>query len=262
MPIKSLPDEPIEASKKWGDQKGLVLGQAGIGKSELMVQGNSLVIDMEGNIKHLKCKKVPATSWSDLQDIYALLIQQKLAGKLAYDGIVFDTVDRVIALAEEQVISLCRAKFDSAIKKGLSINTIGDCPEGIGWDMRKNLIVNMLEKYHQLGIAVWLIGHTQIKEVKTPTSKIDKTTINVGGQLGSILLGWPNHILTMEASWQGSKLVRRVHTIPTENREAKSHGGIIPDGWELSSVNGSSSQEERVKVAQANYAKLRSYFTE
>lgn len=263
MAIKELPQVVIEASKSWREQKGMVLGPAGIGKSEMLVQGErTLVVDMEGNIKHLACKKIAATSWSDLRDIYALLVQAKQKGPLPYDCIVFDTIDRLIALGEEEVISLARARFDGAIKKGLQINTIGDIPEGVGWDGRKSLIMTMLEKFHQLGIGVWLIGHTMSKEVKTPTSKVDKTTINVGGQLGSLLLGWPNHILTMEANWVGSKLVRKVYTVPSESREAKSHGGLIPDGWALVSVETGASQEERLKVARDNYSKLRSFFTE
>lgn len=232
MPIL-IPDAPVEATKLFTAQKFATLGPAGIGKSHLWaVDPLNIIVDMEGNINHLKCRKVVARSWDDLKELYVTLLQQKLDKKpFSFQAISFDTLDRLIDFAHEDVIAEARVKFKGAVDKGLQINVIGDVPEGIGWDMRQTKVMNLLNKFHELGVAVNLVGHTQDKQIETPTRKYSKNTINFGGQLGSKILGWTNHTLNVEANWVGARLERKVHTLPSDAWEAKSHGGVIPDGW-------------------------------
>ena len=54
----------------------------------------------------------------------------------------------------------------------------------------------------------------------------------MGGKLGTDLLGWTDHTLHVQAVQLGDKLKRTVFTKPTQSKEAKSRGGIIPDGWQ------------------------------
>ena len=226
-----------------------MIGQAGVGKSEFWSHGDkTFYIDTEGNIAHLATMNLPARSWSDFVEIGGLLFKSKQDGKLTYDTLVVDTVDKLIDYASEEVINRARAKFEKAISAGLEINTIGDIPEGQGWFALKGLMTNYLDKLVKLGMAVVLIGHTQIKEIKDPVKKFDKNTINIGGQLGTMLLGWANHIMNIEGIQSGNSLIRTVYTRPTQSREAKSHGGIIPDTWKWD-----------VDMA-VNYKKLRGLF--
>ena len=63
------------------------------------------------------------------------------------------------------------------------------------------------------------------------SAKYDRNTISIGGQLGETLLAWPDHILHVESLVRGDKIMRTVWTKPTQSREAKSRGGVIPNGW-------------------------------
>lgn len=209
-----------------------MIGQAGIGKSEFWSKDKTaFFIDTEGNLEHLPVMKLPCRSWDDFIDIGSLLIKSANEGKFPYSTVVVDTVDKWLDYASEEVIGRARTKYAKSISAGLEINTIGDIPEGNGWFSLKGLISNYLAKMANLPCAVALIGHTQIKEVKDPVKKYDKTTINIGGQMGVMLLGWANHIMNVEGIYQGANLVRTVYTRPTQSREAKSHGGTIPNDW-------------------------------
>ena len=47
---------------------------------------------------------------------------------------------------------------------------------------------------------------------------------------GQALLAWADHILNIEASWNGKDLRRIVRTRPTQFMDAKSRGDVVPDG--------------------------------
>lgn len=245
-----LPEVASEPEFLFKKQKFITIGPAGCGKSEFWAQEpRNLFIDTEGNLGHLKVMKMNCRSLGDFRNIYAALLERKQKdGALPYDIISVDTLDRFLAQIDEEVISLARAKYEGAIKKGLSINTIGDVPEGNGWAWRTNMTMTVLDKLCGLGLAVNLIGHTQERKIEEPTRKIDRVTINVGGQLGSQILGWSNHTLSIDGSMRGDKIVRTVYTRPRDTRDAKSHGGRIPDGlvW--------------TDNAAENYKKLRGFF--
>ena len=246
-PAFALPTEAIPASRVWVQQKFLMLGQAGIGKSEFWAQDpGAFFVDAEWNLNHLAVKRLPCRSWEDLREILTLLYQAHQAGTFPYTTLVFDTYDRLVNYANEEVVSLARRKFAKAAE---NIHTIGDVPEGVGWDMRKNLVMGMLQKIEQFPCAKVIIAHANNKEIKEPTRVIHKDTINIGGQLGTDTLAWANHILHIRASLQGTTLQRKVYALPSETIEAKSHGGAVPDKWEWSL----SSTE--------NFGKLKGLFT-
>lgn len=246
-----LPTVKQEVKKVWTNQKFLMIGQPGIGKSEFWSQGDkTLFIDTEGNIDHLSTMAMKCRSWDDFIEIGSLLIQSANAGKFPYDTVVIDTLDKWTDYASEEIIHRASIKYDKAVKAGLEINTIGDIPEGNGWFGWKGLINNYLEKLAKLPCAIVLVGHTQTKRVEDMVKKYDKNTINIGGQLGVLLLGWANHILNVEASYSGSKINRVCYSRPTQSREAKSHGATIPDQW---------SWGDDMKV---NYSKMRALFTD
>lgn len=247
----TLPTQKQEAKRLWCSQKFLMIGQPGIGKSEFWAQGDkTLFIDTEGNIEHLSTMNLKCRSWDDFIEIGTLLIQSANSGKFQYDTVVVDTLDKWADFAAEEIIGRARAKYDKALKSGLEINTIGDVPEGNGWFGWKGLISNYLDKLAKLPCAVVLIGHTQTKRIEDTVKKYDKNTINIGGQLGVLLLGWANHILNVEANYSGAKLNRICYSRPTQSREAKSHGATIPDQWTWTDS------------MPDNYKKLRTLFTD
>lgn len=255
MAAIAIPTEKRKASRIWTQQKFLMIGQAGTGKSEFWAQGDrTLFIDTEGNLNHLDCFKMPVDkpvrTMDALRDIVTSLIQAKQASKFPFDTVVVDTLDKLISPAvNDELIIRAQTKYRGAIEKGMQINTIGDIPDGNGWAWQKELVNNVLDKLCLLDVAVVLIGHVQQKKIETPTKKYDSMTINIGGQLGVGMLGWANHILHVEGLPIGGKIERYVYSLPSMEREAKSHGGIVP------------SPTKWGQDAKDNYNKLRQLFT-
>lgn len=167
-------------------------------------------------------KKLVATSWDEYKGIETALFQAFNSGKFPYTTIVIDTIDRLISLAEEYIISLAQDKYRKAIDAGLVIEGIQDVPEGGGWMKRTDLMTATLEKLEQLPACIVFIGHVEMKEIKTPTEKYHKRTINIGGKLGLDLVSWPDHILNINANLVGDKIKRVATIMPSKCIEAGS----------------------------------------
>jgi len=222
-----LPTKLSEIDLRFSKQKIGIIGAPGIGKSGFLAQNeNAFFFDLEGGLNFLPCKKIAIRDWSDAEGVLKLLQKTKEAGKFPYDMIVLDTIDKLIDLAEERTIENAQNYY-----KKTDINVIGDIPEGKGWDTRRRMISSFIRDLVRLDCAVAFIGHLEIKRVEEEARKYDKSTISIGGKVGGDLLSWPDHTLHIQTQLMGDKLVRTVYTKPTQSREAKSKGGIVPDGW-------------------------------
>ena len=221
-----LPTKKSTVDNNWIDQKTGMIGPAGIGKSKFWSYSNGLYIQTEAGLNHLEVFKVVCRSWDDFKEIYTQLLHTSQNGSFQYDTIIIDTIDRFIDLIHEEVIARGRAKF-----KAIEINSIGDVPNGAGWAWATELMENALSKLESLPAHIVYIGHLEQKEIKEPTRSIHKATISIGGKMGGNLVAWPDHLLNIDASFQGSKIVRKVRTLPTASIEAKSRGGVVKDGW-------------------------------
>lgn len=243
----TLPTAPQPATKFWQDQKFLVIGQAGCGKSTLFSNGERTYFeDTEGNLTHLSCIRLPSRSWSEFRQNYLRLHAAAQANAFPYDTIVIDTVDRWVAAAEQEIIGLAREKFPKVADK---IDTIGDVPEGAGWSNSRRLVMTALTNLEQLPAAVVLIGHIKHTKVKTDIEEFDKETISMWAGLAVDLLGWAKHVLHVKAQYKGEHLMRLVKTMPHQSMEGKSHGGLIPNNWEW-----------KTRDLGAEYKQLRGWF--
>lgn len=242
--VPLLPTKKSEVTKDWVHQKIGMIGQPGIGKSEFWSHGdNTLYLQTEAGLNHLSVYKVPVRSWEDVRAVYGELIKAKNGGKLTFDTVIIDTIDRLVDLAQLEAIDRGRLKF-----KTIDINTVGDIPNGAGWSWAQELMESFLTKMEGLGICLVYVGHLDLKEVKTPTSSYHKLTISVGGKMGGMLASWPDHLLNIETSMQGNVMRRKLRTIPTQTMDAKSRGGMVPDGMEWGSDS------------KVNYAAFKSLF--
>mgnify|MGYP001596858466 CR=1 FL=1 len=229
-----LPTEATAPTKRWGEMRFLMMGQAGCGKSTFWANdANALFIDTEGNLSHLGVKKVACRSWGDFRDIYeALYVAAQTANGVPfpYSTLIVDTADRWLALAEEEVIGRAREKYSAAVSA--KIFTIGDIPEGNGWAQTTKLVMTALDKLDQLPCALVLIAHVKQVKVEEPTQKYDKETVSLWGGVGSNVLGWMKHTLHIQAMYVGDTLKRYIRTLPSKGLESKSHGGLVPDKTE------------------------------
>lgn len=225
-----LPTKKRTIENLWTDQKFLMIGQGGIGKSEFWSHGErTLFLECEPGLNHLEVMSVPIRSWSDFIEVGKQLTLALDSDEFPYDTIVIDTVDQWVALANELVVSEARNRFK---KIASEINSVGDVPNGSGWFQATNLIGTYLRKLSSLPCAVVLIGHYRQRTIKEGTREYDKSTISIGGQMGEQILHWSDHTLFLEGKMYGDTMKRIVHTLPNQIREAKSRGKIIPDGWE------------------------------
>lgn len=239
-----LPDGKRGPTKKWIDQKFLTLGQGGVGKSDFWSRGDkTLFLQTEPGLNHLSVESIEIRDWNDFVAAGGLLVKAMNENKLRWDTLIIDTVDNWVNMATEKVISDAREKFSK-----VDINSIGDVPNGAGWFMATNLIGTYLRKLSALPMAVSLIGHHNQKTVKEMSREYSKSTISIGGQMGIQLLHWSDHTLYIEGKMIGDNLKRVVQTKPSQLREGKSRGGIIPDGWEW------------VDDMEVNYKKFRGLF--
>lgn len=223
-----LPTQKSKINLNFKDQKFGMIGISGIGKSDFFAQDpNAFFIETEAGLNFVEVYKEPARSWNDLLEIYTLLKQAEESSKFPYSIIVFDTIDRVVDLAEEIVIGQAK---DFYKKMADQINTIGDIPNGGGWSKTREKVANLFAKFEMLPCAVAYIGHLHIKRIDSGVTKYDKSTISLWAGVGNDMLAWPDHLLHVEAHMTGEKLVRNVYTKPTQSREAKSRGGVVPDG--------------------------------
>jgi len=240
----TLPTTKSGVDNRWISQKFGMIGAAGIGKSEFWSHGNTLYLQCEAGLNHLDVFKVPVRSWDEFRDAVGALITAATKKDFPYDTVVIDTIDKLVDYAQAEVVMRGKEKF-----KNLEINTVGDLPNGQGWYQVTNLMENALSKLEELPCAVCYIGHLDNKEIKEPTRSIHKQTISVGGKLGGMLVAWADHFLNIEAQYSGSDLRRKVRTLPTQTLDAKSRGGVVPDGWVWDAKS------------QINYDKLRGLFT-
>lgn len=224
-----LPSKPEEPSRKWTDQKFLMIGQGKIGKSDFWSHGEkTLFLECEPGLNHLRCMRMPCRGWKDVQKVGALLYQAREAGNFPYDTLVIDTGDRFVDFGNEEIIERAKAKYKEDIAD--KINSIGDIPNGSGWYWSTELVKNALGKFDSLPCATVVIAHVQQKEVKDPTRTYHKDTLSIGGQTGTSILYWADHTLHVRARMVGDRVERNVRTKPTDTIEAGSRGNVVPDG--------------------------------
>lgn len=222
-----------------------MLGQSGVGKSSFWAAGDkTFFIECEAGLNFLETFKMPCRTWGDFLDIGAALHKAAQGGQFPYDTVVIDTADRWVQCATEEVINRGLAKF-----KAVDINSIGDIPNGAGWNWLTNLTSVYMAKLEQLPAAIVFIAHLNTKEIKTRTQTYHRETISIGGKTGETILAWADHVLFVEAEQRGDSIKRTIRTRPAQTREGKSREGIVPDGVQW----GENSKE--------NYQQLRRLFT-
>lgn len=243
-----LPEKKSGINKNYNAQKIIMIGQSGIGKSEFWTNDpNAFFIQTEAGLNAYDVFKLEARSWDDLKQIYVSLKNAADNGKFPYTTIIVDTIDKVVKYAEEETVARGRKHFARIADQ---INSVGDIPNGGGWYTQKKLVLGFLDSIEQLPCAVAIVGHLTIKKIEEDSgNKYDKCTINIGGKTGEDILAWADHIMNIKGVMRGETLQRTVYTKPTQSREAKSRGCMIPDGMKWG-VDG-----------KVNYGEFRKLFT-
>lgn len=227
-----LPTQRTEVDRRWISQKIGLIGQGGVGKSTLAAcDPTALFLDTDHNLTHLRVFKVPIWSWNDFREAYVQLAELAAKKDVAfpYSTIVVDTADKLLEYAEEDTIQRAREKY-----KKDDIFTLADILDGRkGWSDASKTFLMGLDKLAALPTALILISHVKSVRVEEPLQKYDKEAVSLWGQVGVKTSYFLSHILQIQAYHKGEHLVRKVYTLPSKAMDAKSHGGVIPNGWEM-----------------------------
>ena len=223
-----LPEKKSVGSPIWNETKIGMIGLSGVGKTSFFAQDDkALFIEAEKGLSGETVFKVPARSWSDVEEIYKELASRK--DDFPYAIVVLDTIDRIVGYAEDRVVGNAKNFFKNQADK---INSIGDIPNGAGYFKTTKLVMSFLGALENLPCAVAYIGHLANKTIKPDMGQdYTRQTISIWGKLGENLLAWTDHTLHVKATLRGETLARTVYTLPTQSREAKSRGAVVPNGW-------------------------------
>jgi hypothetical protein len=223
-----MPTKKSEVDTRFCSQRFAMIGAPGIGKSAFWAEEtNAIYLDTEGGLNALSVYKIPIRSWGDIREAYGELLKLKQAGNFPYTLIVIDTIDNLVSYCTEEVI--LRAK-DFYTNSKIPIMTLGDIPNGGGWARTTELVMIMLNKLRELDCAITFIGHLKNKKIKDSVLEYERMTIDIFGSLGTDLVSWADHVLYVDSYLSGNKLSRQVLTLPSQSKEAKSRGGMIPSG--------------------------------
>lgn len=214
-----LPQEKTPPKSSLSDLSVLVYGASKIGKSELCSQADgALFLATEAGLNHLETFQVPINSWDEL----IAACREIADGKHPYKTVVIDTIDNAYRLCSE------------AFCKKLGITHESDLGFGKGFSLVNGEFHRVLTRLSMLPYGLWLVSHSEEREVETRTGKVTRIGPTLPGKARRIVLGLVDMILYCDVEVtprpNGPPSVRRVmRTKPGPNYEAGDRTGRLPE---------------------------------
>ncbi|MBC8466067.1 ATP-binding protein [bacterium] len=214
-----LPKEKTEPQVDLSDQTILIHGNAKIGKSEFCCNApESLFLATEAGLNHLTAFQIPIGTWDDLLEACAEIS----LGEHNFQTIVLDTVDNAFLMCSEYICKLHGIKHPS------------DLGYGKGFALINNEFYRVLNKLSLMPYGLFLISHTQEKEVETRTGKIIKFVPSLSDKVGRMVTGMCDFVLYFdsedEVQDKDNIIERRIiRTKPSQRIVAGDRTGNLPD---------------------------------
>lgn len=257
--------EKAEGKKLYRKQTFCIIGPPKCGKSSLLEDDRTLALDVEGGLSHLSITKFPKDrpflDYDELEGVVDQLVAARQSGKLPkhIDTVTLDTATRFTTLCGDKALELMNKKFNKEWETLEEINIGGD-KGSPGWSVRANLADAILGKLKQLNCAVWIIAHNENKKVKENSVEIEKSTIDIGGQLGKAYLRYSDHILNIICKTNSEGVITRtIRAMASSTVEAGSRGLCLPSKWDM--INPEARTPEAIRKAnKANFDHIRSFF--
>ena len=197
----------------------LLYGPTKFGKSKICSQAESaLFLETEPGLNSLEVFKLPIGTWDEL-----LAAAKELAdGKHAFKTVIIDTVDNAYRMCAEYVCKKFKVEHES------------DLEYGKGYALVNNEFFRVLNKLALLPYGLFLISHSQEKEIDGRTGKFTKIVPTLPDKARKIVLGLVDIILfcdfepTKDADGNpGYKRVLR--TKPSTRYEAGDRTARLPE---------------------------------
>jgi len=218
-----LPTQKSPPKTTLSDLTVLVYGPSKIGKSTWCSQADgALFLATEAGLNNLDVYQVPIATWDEL-----LAACKEIAeGKHSYKTVIIDTVDNAYRMCAEHICQKFKIEHES------------DLGYGKGYALINNEFYRVLNKLSLLPYGLFLVSHSQEKELETRTGKLTRIVPTLPDKARKIVLGMVDMILfcdlDMATGEDGKQLQRRViRTKPHVNYEAGDRTGVLPEVIDL-----------------------------
>ena len=220
MPLPKTKSEPMV---KLEDHTVLIYGAPKIGKSTFCSQAEDvLFLATEPGLNCLPVFKKDIRNWEE----FCITLKEIATEPHQFKAIVVDTVDNAYNFCADWI---CQ-------KYGVDYQ--GDLAHGKGWVLVSNEFNRILTKAAQLPLGLFLVSHSQDKELQGRTGTIIKTQPSLPDRARKVVQGLVDIILFCDiedsVSETGEPLSKHViRTKPTTRYEAGDRTGRLPETVEL-----------------------------
>lgn len=218
-----LPSQKTPPKTNLSDLTVLTYGPSKIGKSTWCSQAEgALFLATEAGLNNLEVFQVAIGTWEDLLQACKEISE----GKHPYKTIVLDTVDNAYRMCAEHVCQKFKIEHES------------DLGYGKGYALINNEFYRVLNKLSLLPYGLFLISHSQEKELETRTGKLTRIVPTLPEKARKIVLGMVDIILFCDlevtTGADGKQVARRViRTKPNVHYEAGDRTGRLPEVIDL-----------------------------
>jgi len=177
-----LPDvnKPIDSFSQF---RFLIHGWPKVGKTTLACQWpEPIVLDCESGSLFLPVRRVPISSWSDVQNAVQMLVDQKSKDGVART-VIIDPISKAYAM-------LC-----DAVAKENRVDHISQMRYGQGYDAVNRRLQAMLDTLYKAGFGVVLIAHTKGIEEVRDAMQIDRMVPDLSDSPRRVVVGWSDVII-------------------------------------------------------------------
>ncbi len=182
----------------------------------------ALFLATEAGLNNLDVYQVPIATWDDL-----LAAGKEIAeGKHPFKTVIIDTIDNAYRMCAEHVCAKFKIEHES------------DLGYGKGYALINNEFYRVLNKLALLPCGLFLISHSQEREIETRTGKLTRIVPTLPDKARKIVLGMVDIILFCDlevtSGADGKPVQRRViRTKPHVNYEAGDRTGRLPEILDL-----------------------------
>ena len=218
-----LPTQKTSPKQDLSNLTVLVYGPSKIGKSSLCAKADhALFLATEPGLNSLEVFQTPVNSWEDLLAACAEIAE----GKHNFKTIVLDTLDNAYRMCSDYICKKFKIEHES------------DLGYGKGYALINNEFLRVLNKLAFLPYGLFLISHSQEKEIETRTGKLTRIVPTLPDKARKQVLGMVDMILFCDIEVvpgeDGKPTYKRVmRTKPSPNYEAGDRTGRMPEVIDL-----------------------------
>ena len=218
-----LPTSKTPPKDTLSDHTILVYGPSKIGKSTWCAQAEgALFLATEAGLNNLDVFQVPIGSWEDFLNACKEIAE----GKHHFKTIIVDTIDNAYRMCAEYICQKFKIEHES------------DLGYGKGYALVNNEFYRVLNKLALLPYGLYLISHSQERELETRTGKLTRIVPTLPEKARKIVIGMVDVILFCDlelvTGGDGKPTQKRVlRTKPNVNYEAGDRTGRLPEAIDL-----------------------------